>query len=117
MSQTPADECRHRWKLPRADDVTVLPDRAAKTLEDELQSKKQVVDSALRVFAASRSRLASLLQISWGTISLYQQQLVTALVLCLVTVRETNTPRQAALAVLHQVLLIEHDCAALDTDG
>lgn len=58
-----------------------------------------------------------MLQKSTGTISLYQQQLVTALVLCLVTVGQTNDPRQAALAVLHQLLQIEHDSLALDTDG
>lgn len=46
-----------------------------------------------------------------------QQQLVTALVLCLVTVSQTNDPRQAALASLHQLLQIEHDSLALDSDG
>ena len=58
-----------------------------------------------------------MLQKHRGTISLYQQQLVTALVLCLVAAGQTNDPRQAALAALHQLLQIEHDSLALDTDG
>ena len=53
LSQTPADEGRHRWKLPLVEDISVLPDRAAKTVEDDPQNKKQVLDSVLRVLAAS----------------------------------------------------------------
>ena len=48
---------------------------------------------------------------------LYRQQLLTALVLCLVAVGQSGDPKQAALAFLHQLLRIEHDSLEKDTDG
>lgn len=96
MSKTAADEGQHTWKLPRVEDITVLQDKTAETAEDEPESKKQK---------------------HIGTVSLYQQQLVTALVLCLVPVGQEKVHKQAALSVLHQLLRIEHDSLMLDTDG
>ncbi|KAL0031501.1 hypothetical protein WJX77_003847 [Trebouxia sp. C0004] len=51
------------------------------------------------------------------TVSLYQQQLATALVLCLISVGQSDGSKEAALSVLNQLLRIEHDSLALDTDG
>ncbi|KAL3134232.1 hypothetical protein ABBQ38_006663 [Trebouxia sp. C0009 RCD-2024] len=95
LSKTAADEGQHQWKLPRVEDITILPDRGHE-IADEPESKKQKHK---------------------GTVSLYQQQLATALVLCLVSVGQSGDPRQAALSVLHQLLRIQHDSLALDTDG
>ena len=49
--------------------------------------------------------------------SLYQRHLLTALVCCLVPIGQRNHPEQAALALLHQLVRIEHDSLASDTDG
>ena len=87
---THRDEGQHKWKLPRVEDVTVLQDRTSETAEDEPGSKKQL---------------------------LYRQQLLTALVLCLVAVGQSCDAKQAALALLHQLLRIEHDSLAKDTDA
>ena len=60
---------------------------------------------------------ACLRRLHEGTVGLYQQQLATALVLCLVSVGQSDNPKQAALSVLHQLLQIQHDSLASDTDG
>lgn len=59
-------------------------------------------------------RLACVLQRHKSSVTVYQRQLVTALVLCLVPVSDAT--KQAALTVLHQVLQIEHDSLTSDTD-
>ena len=65
LSKTAADEGQHKRKLPRVEDITVLQDGTAETAEDEPGSKKQV---------------------------LYRQQLLTALVLCLVAFGQSGDP-------------------------
>lgn len=41
LSKTAADEGQLQWKLPRVEDITILPDRRQETA-DEPESKKQV---------------------------------------------------------------------------
>ena len=118
LSKTAADEGQHQWKLPRVEDITILPNREHGTA-DEPERKKQVghINCTTSAVLAQGSRFASVLQEHKGTVSLYRQQLATALVLCLVSVGQSDDPKQAALSVLHQLLRIEHDSLALDTDG
>ena len=116
LSKTAADEGQHQWKLPRVEDITMLPNREHGTA-DEPERKKQVghINCTTSAVLAQGSRFASVLQEHKGTVSLYRQQLATALVLCLVSVGQSDDPKQAALSVLHQLLRIEHDSLALDT--
>ena len=99
-------------------EITRLPDGRHETA-DEPERKKQVSHSncTTSTVLAQCGRLASVLQKHKGTVSLYQRQLATALVLGLVSVGQTEDPKQAALSVLHQLLQIQHDSLAMDTDG
>ena len=47
LSQTAAVEGRHCWRLPRVENISVLPDKTAGTVEDEPESKRQVGHSSI----------------------------------------------------------------------
>ena len=76
LSHTPADEGTHCRKLPRVEDITVLPDRTAETVEDEPESKRQVDQSpmsarprtadGLRLYCRSTREQSACISSSWS---------------------------------------------------
>ena len=79
--------------------------------------QRSLLGANVTSFLCSGDSFASVSQSSRSSVSLYQRHLVTALVCCLVPVGQRSHPEQAALALLHQLVRIEHDSLASDTAG